>query len=122
MTQGLSANELASMRAVVADLLPDTCNILSITRTSDGAGGWTDTAGTAYANVPCRLDIPKPGSETIVNGSLTSFKSPTVTFSYDATVTTANQLAFGSTIYNVTSVNTGQSWAVEKICTVEKVP
>lgn len=118
----LSANELAYMRAAVASLLPDTCHILTITRTTDNAGGWTDTAGTAYANVACRLDIPKPGSETMVNGSLTSFKSPTVTFAYDATVTEANQLKFGTTIYNVTSVNTDQSWKADVVCTVERVP
>ena len=122
MTQGLSANELASMRAAVAGLLPDTCHILTVTHTSDGAGGWTDTAGTATANVPCRLDIPKPGTEVIAGLSLTTYRPATVAMAYDVTVTTENQLQIGSTIYNITAVNIGQSWAVEKICTVEKVP
>jgi len=122
MTQGLSASELASMRAVVADLFPDTCNILTVVRTSDNAGGWIETNGTAYSNVPCRLDLPKLGSEVVVNGSLTVFKTPTVAFAYNQTVTEANQLAFGSTIYNVTSVNNGQSWDIERVCSVERVP
>ena len=34
--------ELTRLRADIAELMPDTGYILSVTRTSDGGGGWTD--------------------------------------------------------------------------------
>ena len=44
------------MRAVVADMLPDTCNILSESITPDGQGGVTSSWGTVSSTVACRLD------------------------------------------------------------------
>ena len=46
----LSNAELTDMRDTIQDyLLPDTCNILSIARSSDGSGGFTEAWGTATA-------------------------------------------------------------------------
>lgn len=48
----LSSFELAMMTAVQTETLPATCTIGSLTRTSDGAGGWDDTY-TESASTPC---------------------------------------------------------------------
>jgi len=124
MTQGLSAAELAQIRADIGQLFPDTCSVLGITRTSDGAGGWTDTAGTITGGtaVPCRLDFPNPGKEAMAAGAVQSFKTGIVSMAYDKTITTANQIQIGTDTYNIVGVNTNQSWIGVKRLAVEKIP
>ena len=43
----LTNAELAQIRGDIAGMLPDTCNLLTLTRTSDGQGGWSEAWGTA---------------------------------------------------------------------------
>lgn len=121
MTLGLSVRELAQLRADIGELLPDTCDILAITRTSDGAGGWSETTSTVASAVPCRLDFPNPGKEVVSNASNTPFKTGTLSMAYDQTVTTANQILKGGVTYNVIGVNAGQSWIGVVRCVVEAV-
>jgi head-tail adaptor len=120
----LTAAELAQIRADIADLLPDTCNILQLTRTSDNAGGWSEAWGTATGGtaVPCRLDFTQPGRESVASASLTPFKSGMVSMAYDKTVTTANRVEIASTQYNITGVNDNQSWIGVKRVSVERIP
>mgnify|MGYP001151829381 FL=1 len=122
MTQGLSANELAQIRADVAGLLPDTCDILEVTRTSDGAGSWVETWGTATADVRCRLDFRSYGKEAMNATVLTPFKGEIISMEYDETITTANRVLLNSVTYNITGVNDNQSWIGVKRVSVERVP
>ena len=124
MTHGLSAIELAQIRSDCGELLPDTGYILSLTRTSDGAGGWTETWGTATGGtVSCRMDFAKPyGHESVANASLTPFKSGVLSLPYDTTITEANRFELNSSVYSVTAVNNNQSWMGIKRASVERVP
>jgi len=122
MTQGLTNKELAQIRADIAGLLPDTCNILEVTRTSDGAGGWTEAWGTATADVPCRLDFRTYGKEVNTAYALTPYKSGIISMEYDETITTANRILLNSVEYNITGVNDNQSWIGVKRVSVERVP
>lgn len=124
MTQGLTAKELAQIRADCAELFPDTCSILAVTRTSDGAGGWSESAGTITGGtaVPCRLDFPNPGKEAVENGSITPFKTGMVSMAWDKAITTDNQILISGVTYNVTGVNTSQSWIGVTRCSVERAP
>jgi len=128
MTRGLSAKELAQIRADIAGLLPDTCDILAVTRTSDGAGSWTEVWGTATADVPCRLDFTcrldfrSYGKEVNTAYALTPYKSGIISMEYDETITTANRILLNSVEYNITGVNDNQSWIGVKRVSVERVP
>lgn len=122
MTQGLSANELSQIRADIAGLLPDTCDILAVTRTSDGAGSWTEVWGTATADVPCRLDFRSYGKEAMNAAALIPFKGGIISMEYDETITTANRVLLNSVTYNITGVNDNQSWIGVKRVSVERVP
>lgn len=121
MIIGLTAQELAQIRSDISLLLPDVCDILAVTRTSDGAGGWSETISTVKSNVPCRLDFPNPGKEMVSNASNTPFKTGMLSMAYDQTVTTANQILKGGITYNIVGVNTGQSWIGVVRCAVEAV-
>lgn len=118
MTHGLSATELAQMRDDLDDLLSDSCNILSLTRTSDGAGGWSETWGTATASVACRVDH-KTAKEQLASGELRTYQTTMMTLAYDKTITTANRVEIASNTYAVTGVNYSQSWIATKRVNLE---
>ena len=117
----LTDRELAQMRADVAALLPDTCSILTYSGTADGEGGVELTAsGTVTAS--CRLDFPDYGKEQQSAGAIQPFKNGVLSLPYNTAITTANKVLVNSVTYNVTAVNTGQSWEAVRRATVERVP
>jgi hypothetical protein len=118
----LTSTELAQIREAIDDLLPDECDILSVTQVSDGAGGITDTWGTLSASVPCRLDFSNPGKESQANASYTAFKMGMLSVPYDTVVTTANRISKDGETYDVKGVNNAQSWIGVKRLSVERVP
>lgn len=121
MYNGLTSAELAQIRADIATLFPEMCTILSLTKTSDGEGGWTDSWGTATANVPCRIDFGSPSKEQMANNELKPFMQGIVSMAYDVVVTEQNRILLNGTTYSVTGVNSGQSWIGSKQVTVQRV-
>lgn len=113
---------LAAMRsAISSELLPDTCHVLSVTKTPDGQGGQTTTWGTASANVACRVDVQQ-GRELISGGGLQPFSSVMLSLPYDTTITEANRVLHGGVTYAVVAPpNTDQSWIAVKRVMLEKV-
>lgn len=120
MSIGLSAAELASMRAEVLYLMPDTCAILSATSAADGYGGYTVTWGTATASIACRIDSVRK-SENQAGAALQPFHGYVLTLPYNATITTDNRVVYGGDTYNVLSVDSDKSWPVSVRCMVELV-
>jgi len=116
----LTSAELTQMRADVAEMLPDTCNLLTVTRTSDGQGGITDTWGTATTGVACRLD-PLRGRESVQGAALQAQYSYILTLPYDTTITNAYRVEIGTAVYDVKAVDQGKSWAVSMRAFVERV-
>jgi hypothetical protein len=106
----LTDPELESIRSAIESLLPDTCNILSVTRTSDGQGGWTETWGTATASAPCRLDVARPGGEQVFGASVQPFTGYVLTLAHDETITTAHRVSCNSQTFSVVSVDLAKSW------------
>ena len=110
---GLTDAELASIRTDIADLLPDTCIIITVTNTPDNMGGFTQ--GTAAAGtVNCRLDAKiintLRASEALGGGGIQPFHKFILTVPYDTTISTENQVQKGTEVYNVISVDTDKSW------------
>lgn len=116
----IDTSMLAAMRSAIAELLPDTCAILSITSTPDGMGGQTETRGTATASIAFRLDVVS-GREQISGGALQAFTSYKGSLPYDAVITTGNEILHNGISYAVTAVNTGQSWSAVKRVDLEKL-
>ena len=114
---GIDTAMLAAMREAIAELLPDTCSILSVTKTADGKGGWSESWGTS-ASVACRLDI-KSGMEQVVGGGVQPYRHCMLSIPYDTTITTDYRVLHGGVTYNVLTVSTGQSWQAVKRVEVE---
>ena len=111
-TMQMSNAELVRLRAdLEAVLLSGTANILSVTRTPDGQGGFTETWGTAVANVACRVDYNQ-GAEPAAGGALRPFTFWQLTFHQGTNLTAANRVEVGTITYSVSAVDQGNSWDV----------
>ena len=115
----LPAAELAQLREDLQNTLPDTCNILSLTRTSDSQGGWTEVWGTATLSVSCRLDFIG-GNEALNSGALYPYLRAIVTLPQATTISAQNRIEHNGNTYTVQAVNLG-SWLGVKRASVELI-
>jgi len=120
MSIGLTARELAQMQADIEDLMPDTCDILSVAYTSDGEGGMTEAWGTALANVACRVDY-RSGSEKMTGGAIQPYNKAVISLPYTTALTTKHRVKVDDFVWAVLSVNEGQSWDVVRRAELERV-
>lgn len=116
----IDSTMLTAMRAAIAELLPDTCNILSVTQVADGQGGVTETWGTASNNIACRLDVVNK-REQVAGGAVQQFTGYVLSCPYDTTISAANRVEVSSVTYAVTGLNDGQSWKAVKRVMLEAV-
>lgn len=117
---GLTDAELAYMRDAIADLLPDRANILSVTRTPDGQGGFTEAWGTVTAGVACRID-PVRGREQVAGVALQPFHHFVGTFPHDATITETHRIEVNDSVFAVIAVDPDKSWKVATRAALERV-
>lgn len=111
---------LAAMRSAIAELLPDTCNILSLTSTPDGAGGQSESWGTS-TTASCRLDV-KEMRDTVSGGAVQSFVKTMLSVPYDTSITELNRVEHGGITYAVVAPpNSDQSWIAVKRVELERV-
>ena len=116
----LTSAELTSMRTTINTMLPDTCNILAGTTTSDGQGGWTEAWGTASAGVSCRID-KRSGREGLAAGAVQTFGTWVLTLPHDTTITAAHRVEHGSVTYSVVHVDTDKSWIASVRAELEEI-
>jgi hypothetical protein len=125
MSITLTAAELSEIRAAVLELMPDTCTLLTLTNTSDGEGGHSQTWGTASANVPCRLDskvsaIEMKGKEMLGAGAIQYFHTYMLTLPGTAVITEQYRVLKDGEYYQVKSVDYDKSWIASVRCFVER--
>jgi len=116
----LSSEELAYMRTGTGLLMPDTCNLLTLTTTPDGMGGYSEAWGTAAGTITCRLDITRK-MEGQGGASLREYQETVLSLPYNTTVDVNYRVEHGGYTYNVTSVNNDQSWIAVKRVMLERV-
>ena len=107
------STELTRIRTdMQARLMPDTCNILEVTQTADGQGGFTDSWGTATGGtaVACRLDGVR-GNEQYEGAAIRPYHTYVLTLPHDTTISGTNRVEVGSNTFNVTSIDTDKSWS-----------
>lgn len=114
----LTSAELTAMRDAINQLMPQTCNILTVTLAADGQGGNTQTWGTAYSSVSCRLDVVS-GMEQVTGGALQPYTHAMLSVPYDTTITQSDRVEVGSNTYAIKTVNVDQGWIAVKRCELE---
>ena len=120
MSIGLTARELAQMQADIYDLLPATCDILSVAYTADSEGGFAEAWGTATANVPCRIDF-RSGRESLMGGAIQPYSKAVLSVPYNTTLSLTNRVKSGGYTWAIVSLNDGQSWQAVKRAELERV-
>lgn len=108
----LTSAEIAAMRAVEANVMPDTCVISAPSWVSDGAGGGTVTYNVVTGGtVACRFDpyTRKSGVEVIA-GAETYVFDYIATFPYNAPVASDSRITHSSKTYEITSFISDKSW------------
>ncbi len=108
----MSTGDLEFMRSSNEELMPDTCDILSVTRVSDGAGGMTETWGTATASVACRVDFVNSAIQ-LSGGGIQPYSRMVMILPYDTVITEANRVKWNGDTYSVTSPQS-DSWQTLK--------
>ena len=109
----LTAADVTYMQSVIADMLPDTCNVLSEALAADGQGGQTSTWGTVTTNVACRLDEQtQRGANQLIpfGNALRESHRYILSLPYDTTINAHDRVEVGANTYHVVSVNAGVSW------------
>jgi len=91
-------------------LMPGTCNILSVTLTSDDQGGYTEAWGTATLGESCRLDSIN-AREVVAGAGLQAFHLYVLTLPHGTTIATSNRVEVGSDTFSVTSIDQEKSWS-----------
>ena len=120
MSIGLTARELAQMRADIEDLFPDTCDILSVAYTADSEGGFAEAWGTATAGVHCRIDY-RSGTERMTGGAIQPYNKAVISLPYNTTISATNRIKSGGYTWAIVSLNDGQSWQAVKRAELERV-
>jgi hypothetical protein len=115
----LDPGELEQIRDDILAMMPDACNIITVTYTPDGYGGTVPTLGTVGANIPCRMDA-KTGSEILTGGAIQTYQGNTLTLPWDASCDTKNRIEYKGNVYAVISVSEG-SWLSCLRVTVERI-
>lgn len=108
-------DEITRLRADLEDaVLPDLANILTVTRVSDGQGGFTETWGTAYTNVACKVSqfTQTSGGEQLSGGAIRPYTFWQFTFPHGTQLTAADRIEVGTVTYSVSAVDPGKSWSV----------
>lgn len=120
----LSTADLEMMRGIIEEMLPDTCNILSESLTSDGQGGVTSSWGTAGSAIPCRLDQPTGrqfGDLIPVAGAVRKQQDFILSVPHNTVIVAGNRVETGGVTYAVISANTGVSWQAVGRATLELI-
>lgn len=121
MTMLVTTAELESMRTSLESVsFPDTCNILSLTRTSDGEGGWTEAWGTVLASQACRLD-QVASTEVLSAASIRPFAGWVLSLTHDVALTSAMRVEHGGYTYNVIGVSDTGSWLAVRRALLERI-
>jgi SPP1 family predicted phage head-tail adaptor len=116
----MSTKELAAIREAIADTLPDLCNLLTPTYTSDGMGGFTQSFAAVLTNVPCRLDVIKPREQLSADRNV-HFATFMLSLPYTTVVSANYRIEVNGGTYNVTGIAPDKSWNAVKRVTVERI-
>jgi head-tail adaptor len=112
---------LTAMRAAIAELLPDTCTILSPTETPDGEGGVTTAWGTVGTAIACRVDV-KMGREQLTGGAIQPYIKTQLSLPWDQTILETYRVVHGGMTYAVIAPpNSDTSWIAVKRVELERI-
>lgn len=101
----IGALELESLRNAQESILTDTCTIQTVSQSSDGLGGFTDTWANTYTLVPCKLAPLGAGSGREDEGAAFVVGAGWVLrLHWDQAISSGNRVVLGGDTYEILSV------------------
>ncbi len=111
----IGTRELDYARQQAAQLLPDLCDLQSVARTSDGAGGYMETWTTYAVDVPCRLAVDRTQArEEVQAGQVTPTQRYWLTLAYDRAIAITDRVVKAGRVFEVAGLDDGKSYAATK--------
>lgn len=118
----LDSAQIAAMRVVAEQALPDVCTIRRSTDTSDAGGGTTQTWADQATLVPCRVS-PIGGGERGMTGSRISDESThVITLAAKTDVLEADRIVVEGVVYEITLVRKRGAWELTRRCECTEAP
>ena len=99
----IGTQELADLRSVADNYLPDTCTIQTKATTAGAMGGIVEAYTNTYTNVACRLD-PKSGGEAVINFTVEGNTVWMLNIPYDQAIAVTDRVVHSSKTYEVKRV------------------
>ncbi|MEZ0396830.1 MAG: phage head closure protein [Anaerolineales bacterium] len=98
-----STSDLSKIRAEQNKLLTETVYIQRLTRTSDGAGGWSEVWQTV-ATTKGRIAPSQRGGENVQGGAITAYGEYIVTLPHDTELQQDDRLQVNGTQYELEAI------------------
>lgn len=116
----LTAAELAALRAVQAEALPDECSVMRATETETADGGVSHSRA-AVATVACRLGaLGRSGEERVIAERLSAVTGYVVTLPAETDVRAEDRLTIGARTFEVAAVLATGAWeTARRVAAVE---
>lgn len=100
----IGTQELADMRSVADNFLPDTCTIQTKTTTAGAMGGIVEVYANTYTGVLCRIDPSGGGGESVVNFTIEGQSTWMLNIPYDQAIAITDRVIHDSKTYEVMRV------------------
>lgn len=98
----LSTQEVAQLRAEQSAFLPDTCILQTVTRTSDGQGGWAESWANTHTSVSCRLSpVTVSQVEMVEGGQVQAASRWVLTVAYNQALDETMRVVHSSETYEI---------------------
>jgi len=110
-----STSDLDKIKAEQEKLMPETVYVQRLTRTSDGAGGWSESWQT-IATTKGRI-AAKSGDENELGGKTTAITTYLITLPSDTELTNTDRLQINGQQYQIiTPLDRSEKTALQVIC------
>lgn len=100
----ISTNDIERIRADQNLLMSDTVYIQRLTRTSDGAGGWSEAWQTVSTVVGRIAPSQRMAGETVQGGAVTAYGEYIITLPHDADIGQDDRLQINGVQYEVKAI------------------
>lgn len=112
--------ENTRLQVSIALTLSSVCDIERLTKTSNGAGGFTETwtSPGGLTNVPCALNVPSKDSETVNLDQPSSRKRYTLHLPKDTDIRTQDRVVISGEMYYVECIEPFVSVEAARLVTV----
>lgn len=110
----LTADDLTAMQATLDGSLPDSATIKRLTRTSDGAGGYSEAWNAVGAAVACRVSPLGSAAERELATKLSATLPWVLTFPDLTDVTAQDRITVGVRTFQAVGVLAARTWEISR--------